>query len=169
MVTTQTLTQRRLGAGPQLGIRRRRSRPGLAQAAGEAVAARLRLSALGRVYLGAAVVLVCLVCYLMLAAQATQASYDITRLRSQQADLLAQQEQLRYQEAALGSPARLQQEALQAGLVRSTPVQIVPFQPVAVNLDAHDAVAEDATPLWQRAVASLLGGLGARDALAAGR
>ena len=168
MVTTQILAQRRIGAGPAVR-RRRRSRPGLAQAAGEAVATRLRLGALGRVYLAAAVVVACLVCYLMLAAQATQTSYDINRLRAQRADLLAQQEQLRYQEAALGSPARVEQEAAQAGLVRSTPVQIVPYQAVAVDLEARQAVAEDNSPLWQRAVAGVLSGLGARDVLAAGR
>jgi Tfp pilus assembly protein PilN len=107
--------------------------------------------------------------YLVLAAQVTQASYDITHLQDQQRQLLAEQDQLRYQEVTLHAPAQVEQQAAQGGMQRVPPANYVPSLPVAIDLEAPvGAQPTDLTPLWERAVAALANRIGvSRDAMAA--
>lgn len=166
MVTTRILTQRRLIAGSRMR-RRRSSRPLLAEIAASPAAQRLRLSAFARVYAAAGVVLVLAIAYLVVAAQATQSSYELSRLKDQNAQLHAEQDQLRYSLAATHTPARVEQAAAAAGLQRTNQPRYVAYQPVAVNLNAPIGPdRQDQLPLWQQAVVAILGG--ARDALASG-
>jgi hypothetical protein len=150
---------------------RRSSRPALAAAAAGAVSEKLRLDVFGRLYIATAVVVLLLVLYVSLAARVTQTSYEITRLQSQQADLQARQEQLRYTEANLQAPGQVQRDAAVAGMQRGTAAKYVQYQPVAVDLGARPGdTAPDRTPLWQRGLAAVLNGVtGARDVMAADR
>ena len=111
-------------------------------------------------------------CYLVVAAQMTQTSYEMNRLRSQQTELRAEQDQLRYQGVQLHTPSRIAQSAAVAGLApASTPVKYLGYQPVAIDLasPAGDP-APDRSALWQRAVAGLMTGIGAnRDVQASDR
>lgn len=182
MVTSRILARRRLQAAaeqePNQGRRRRRSQsaPGIglgARALKPAAALeRLRVSSFARVYAVAGVLLTMAICYLVVAAQITQTSYEMNRLRAQQAELRAEQDQLRYQGVQLHTPARVAQAAGQAGLAAaSTPVKYLGYQPVAIDLGAPTGEpAPDRSALWQRAVAGLLTGIGAnRDVQASDR
>jgi hypothetical protein len=115
--------------------------------------------------------LVAVLFYLALAAQVTQSSYDITRLQDQQRQLIAAQDQLRYQEVTLHAPAQVQQSAAQSGMQRTAPVAYVPAQPVAIDLQAPaGASGTDATPLWARYLAALFNKVGGtRDVMAASK
>jgi cell division protein FtsL len=160
-------------SGPQPAYARARRQsaiPGRIQLATGLVSDKLRVGAFARIYVAAAIVLALLIVYVSLAAKVTATSYEITRLKSQQADLLARQEQLQYAEANLGAPGQVQQEASKAGMQRAAASKYVPYQPVAVDLQARPGDAPpDRTPLWARAMAGLLDGVtGTRDALAAG-
>ena len=130
---------------------------------------RLRLNTYGHAYVGLIVVLVSVLFYLAMAAQVTQASYDLTRLQDQQRQLIAEQDQLRYQEATLQAPAQVEQQAAQSGMQRTAPANFVAAPPVAIDLQAPiGASPTDSTPLWERALAALANKLGvARDAMAA--
>lgn len=166
MVTTRILTRRRLTAGGTTR-RRRSSRPLFAEIADSPAARRLRLSTFARVYAAAAVVLLLAVAYLVVAAQATQSSYELSRLKDQNGQLQAEQDQLRYNLAATHTPARVEQSAAAAGLQRSNQPRYVRYQPVAVDLNAPTGPERpDEGPLWQRALAAVFGG--ARDVLASG-
>ena len=139
------------------------------QVAGTVAAERLRLNMFGHAYVGVGAVVIALLFYLALAAQITQASYDISRLQDQQRQLIAEQDQLRYQEATLHAPAQVQQQAAQGGMQRVVPSSYVAGQPIALDLGAPvgDSPA-DTTPLWLRAVAAVLNTVGGtRDVLAA--
>ena len=85
------------------------------------------------------------------------------------AQLIAEQDQLRYQEATLHAPAQVEQQAVQSGMQRTVPVTYVAGQPIAIDLQAPiGAPPTDSTPLWERALAALVNRLGvARDAMAA--
>jgi hypothetical protein len=172
LTSTRILTRRRLtmAGAPHAPARRRRRTRGFVQVAGAVAAERLRLNAFGHAYLGAGAAFICILFYLALAAQVTQASYDITRLQDQQRQLIAEQDQLRYKEVTLHAPAQVQQQAAQSGMQRSTPNGFVQAQPVAIDLQAPaGAVAADETPLWERALAAVLNRVGGtRDVLAAG-
>jgi hypothetical protein len=159
-----------MAGAPHAPARRRRRTRGFVQVASAVAAERLRLNAFGHAYLGAGAAFICVLFYLALAAQVTQASYDITRLQDQQRQLIAEQDQLRYQEVTLHAPAQVQQQAAQSGMQRSTPNGYVQAQPVAIDLQAPaGATAGDQTPLWERALAALLNRVGGtRDVLAAG-
>jgi hypothetical protein len=138
------------------------------QVAGSVAADRLQLSSFAHAYLGLGAALVAVLFYLALAAQVTQSSYDITRLQDQQRQLIAEQDQLRYQEVTLHAPAQVEQQAVQGGMQRVSPVKYVSAQPVAINLQTPvgDPPA-DSTPIWERAVAALVSTLGvARDVMA---
>ncbi len=127
------------------------------------------MSVFGHAYLGVGAVMVGLLFYLAIAAQITQASYDISRLQDQQRQLIAEQDQLRYQEVTLHAPAQVQQQAAQSGMQRVVPSSYVPGQDVAVDLSAPvgDSPA-DTSPLWQRAVAAVINEVaGTRDVMAA--
>ena len=115
-----------------------------------------------------ALIVACLVLYLLVVAQATKASYEIGQLKAEQAQLQAQQQQLRYQEASLTAPSRIEQEASATGMRRVLPSRYVAYQPVQVDLLAP--LHQDrpvVAPLWQRAVAAVFRAVGAREAFAA--
>jgi cell division protein FtsL len=159
-------------SGPQPAhprARRRSAIPGRIQLATDLVSEKLRLGAFARIYMAAGVVLALLILYVSLAAKVTETSYEITRLKSQQADLLARQEQLQYAEAGLEAPGQVQQDASKAGMQRAAAAKYVPYQPVAIDLRAMPGDgAPDRTPLWAQALGGLINGVtGTRDALAA--
>ncbi|HYM66752.1 MAG TPA: hypothetical protein VEW68_05635 [Patescibacteria group bacterium] len=173
MTPTRILTRRRLGtlgAKPVTAPPRRRRRTrGFVQVASSAASSRLRLDALGQAYLGAGVVLVGLLFYLAIAAQITQSSYDIAHLQDQQRQLIAEQDQLRYQEVTLHAPAQVQQHAAQNGMQRVVPAAApITAQPVAIDLTAPvGAPATDLTPLWMRMFAAVINTIGGtRDVMA---
>ena len=56
--------------------------------------------------------------YVAETAMATQASYQIAGLKAQQSQLMAQQQQIRYQISIQTSAGRLDGEAIQLGMVR---------------------------------------------------
>jgi hypothetical protein len=151
--------------------RRRRRTRGFVQVASTAAADRLHLNAFGHAYLGLGAALICLLFYLALAAQITQASYDIARLQNQQGQLLAAQDQLRYKEVTQHAPAQVQNAAVQSGMERITPTKYVSTQAVAIDLEAPiGAPPTDSTPLWQRMMAAVVDRVvGARDVMAATR
>lgn len=123
----------------------------------------------GHAYMAVGAVVIVLLFYLAIAAQITQASYDITRLQDQQRQLIAEQDQLRYQEVTLHAPAQVQQQAAQSGMQRVVPSSYVQGTEVAVDLEAPvRASASDTTPLWLRAVALVVNTVGGtRDVQAA--
>lgn len=171
MVNTRILTSRRqLGMSRPGHARRRRSAwPLLATVASSPSAERLGLSSFTRAYAGAAVLLTLVIVYLLLAAQATQTSYELDRLRAQNTQLLAAQDQLRYQDASLHTTAGIAQAAGSAGLQHANLPKYIGYQPAAINLSAPigPGRAQD-VPLWQQAVAAIVGST-ARDAQAAER
>jgi Tfp pilus assembly protein PilN len=140
------------------------------QVASAVASDRLRLNSFGHAYVGLGAALIVVLFYLALAAQITQSSYDIARLQNQQRQLVAEQDQLRYQEVTLHAPAQVQQQAAHAGMQRTPPVAYVPAQPVAIDLQAPaGASGTDATPLWARYLAALFNTVGGtRDVMAAG-
>lgn len=163
MTSTRILTRRRLTvAGAQHApARRRRRTRGFVQVASSVAAERLRLNAYGHAYLCAGAAFICILFYLALAAQVTQASYDIARLQDQQRQLIAEQDQLRYQEVTLHAPAQVQQQATQSGMQRVAPSSYVAGQEVALDLTAPvGASPADTTPLWLRAVAAVVNTVG---------
>jgi hypothetical protein len=127
------------------------------QVASSTAAEKLQLSSFGHAYLGVGAILIAVLFYLALAAQITMASYDITRLQDQQRQLIAEQDQLRYQEVTLHAPAQVQQQAAQSGMQRVVPSGYVSGQAMAIDLTAPVGDApSDTTPLWARAVASVV-------------
>jgi hypothetical protein len=172
LISTRILTRRRLsttGAQHAPAPRRRRRTRSFAQVASSTAAEKLHLSSFGHAYMGLGAVLIAVLFYLGLAAQITQSSYDIARLQDQQRQLLAEQDQLRYQEVTLHAPAQVQQSAAQSGMQRVVPSGYVAGQAVAIDLTAPvGASAGVSTPLWARAVAAVINTVGGtRDVLAA--
>jgi len=171
LVTTRIQsTRRRLGASRSGHAPRRllAQWPVLVTVANSATADRLKLSSFGRVYAAGAALLVLVVAYLLIGTQATQTSYELDRLKDQNAQLLNEQADLRAQDSRIHTQAGVAQSAASAGLQRGNSLQYVGYQPVALNLNAPIGPdrPED-TPLWQRALAAIVGGT-ARDAQAAG-
>ena len=174
MTSTRILARRRLGAtgaAPHTTAppRRRRRTRGFVQVARAVAAERLHVSVFGHAYVGVGAVLIAVLFYLAIAAQITQSSYDMSRLQDQQRQLIAEQDQLRYQEVTLHAPAQVQQQAAQSGMARAVPSTYVPGQQVAIDLSAPvGASPADVTPLWLKAVAAILNGVvGTRDVQAA--
>lgn len=162
MISTRILTRRRLGtAGVQHApVRRRRRTRGFVQVASSTAAERLHLNAFGHAYLGLGAVLIAVLFYLALAAQITASSYDIARLQDQQRQLLAEQDQLRYQEVTQHAPAEVQQSAERSGMQRTNPHKFVSSQLVTIDLQAPiGAPPTDSTPLWQRMIAAVVNGV----------
>src|SRR5947209_7447098 len=156
MTSTRILTRRRLGttSAHHAPARRRRRTRGFVQVASSVAAERLHLNSFGHAYMWFGAALIAVLFYLALAAQVTQSSYDIARLQDQQRQLIAEQDQLRYQEVTLHAPAQVQQQANQSGMQRVAPATYVAGQPVAIDLNAPiGASPVDQTPLWLRAVA----------------
>lgn len=149
--------------------RRRRRTRGFVQVATAVAAERLRVNVFGHAYMAIAGGVVVLLFYLGLAAQITQASYDISRLQDQQRQLIAEQDQLRYQEVTLHAPAQVQQSASQSGMQRVVPSSYVQGNEIAIDLAAPvGAQPSDTTPLWLRAVALVVNTVGGtRDVQAA--
>jgi hypothetical protein len=175
LTSTRILARRRLGTASAPHVtappRRRRRTRGFVQVAGAVAAERLRLNLFGHAYMAVGAVVIVLLFYLAIAAQITQASYDITRLQDQQRQLVAEQDQLRYQEVTLHAPAQVQQQAAQSGMQRVVPSSYVQGNQVAIDLTAPvgDAPA-DSTPLWLRAVALVVNTVGGtRDVQAASK
>jgi len=168
VVTTRIQTTRRQLGASRHGQRRRAAWPLLATAAGRDAAERLRLSSYGRVYAAALGLLAVVIAYLVVGAQATQTSYDVDRLRDQHTQLVAEQDELRAQDARMHTQAGVAQAAAAAGLQHSNSLQYVRSQPVALDLGAPIGPPRpDDTPLWQRAIAAIVGGT-AREAQASG-
>jgi hypothetical protein len=174
LTSTRILARRRLtvsGATHHITAppRRRRRTRGFVQVASAAAAERLHLNGFGHAYLGVGAVVIVLLFYLAIAAQITQSSYDIARLQDQQRQLIAVQDQLRYQEVTLHAPAQVQQQAAQSGMQRVLPSKFVPGQQLAIDLGAPiGAQAPDTTPLWMKAVAAVMNTVGdTRDVMAA--
>lgn len=155
---------------PQAGRRRRRAQLRLPQPPRLELPARFRFTTFGRVYLLLAAVVGASLLYLVQAAGATQASYEIGRQQDQQQSLLAEQQNLKFQEASLKSPAQIEAEAAQASLTRPQPYRYVQYHDSGVALDTPPPPAPDQSPLWERALAALGRGVtGGQDAYAAGR
>ena len=148
--------------------RRRRRTRGFVQVAGAVAQERLRVSVFGHAYLGVGAAVIGLLFYLAIAAQITQSSYEISRLQDQQRQLIAEQDQLRYQEVTLHAPAQVQQQAQQSGMQRVVPSSYVSGLEVAVDLSAQvGGTPADTVPLWQRAVAAIFNRVaGTRDVMA---
>jgi hypothetical protein len=138
------------------------------QVAGAVAQEKLRVNRFGHAYVGVGAVMIGLLFYLAVAAQITQSSYQLSRLQEQQRQLLAEQDQLRYQEVTMHAPAQVQQQAAQSGMQRVVPSSFVTGSPVAIDLTAPvGATPTDTTPLWARAVALILNQVaGTRDVLA---
>ena len=139
------------------------------QVAGAVAAERLRLNLFGHAYVAVGAIVIVVLFYLAIAAQITQYSYDIARLQDQQRQLVAEQDQLRYQEVTLHAPAQVQQQAAQSGMQRIVPSSYVQGTQVAIDLTAPvGASPTDMTPLWLRAVAIVVNTVvGPRDVQAA--
>src|SRR5438128_1477542 len=174
LTSTRILARRRLGttgAAPHVTAppRRRRRTRGFVQVAGAVAAERLRLNLFGHAYVAVGAIVIVVLFYLAIAAQITQYSYDITRLQDQQRQLVAEQDQLRYQEVTLHAPAQVQQQAAQSGMQRIVPSSYVQGTQVAIDLTAPvGASPTDMTPLWLRAVAIVVNTVvGTRDVQAA--
>lgn len=175
MTSTRILARRRLtvsGAAHQhvtAQPRRRRRTRGFVQVASATAAERLHLNGFAHAYVLVGAVVIVMLFYLAIAAQITQSSYDIARLQDQQRQLIAEQDQLRYQEVTLHAPAQVQQHAAQNGMTRVVPTKFVTAPQLALDLNAPiGAPAPDTTPLWMKAVAALVNTVaGTRDVMAA--
>lgn len=171
MVTTQILTRRRTDQtrSRRPALRPRRSaQPMLVQLASSPVARRLRLRAFGSFYVLGAVTLGLAVFNLMLAAQSTQSSYQLTSLQAANKQLAADQQQLRYQEAAQHTPARVEQEARQQGMSRPMASGYVGAQPLPFDLQAPLSAppsAGSAGDLLGAALRAVLGSTSAHGAV----
>ena len=171
MVTTRIQSTRRRQGTSRSGHAPRRllaQWPVLATVASGATADRLGLSSFGRVYMAAAALLGLIVAYLLIGTQATQTSYELDNLKTENTQLIAERTDLRATDARIHTQAGVAQSAAAAGLQRGNSLQYVGYQPVALNLSAPIGPARpESTPLWQRALAAIVGGT-ARDAQAAG-
>ncbi|MDQ6899455.1 MAG: cell division protein FtsL [Candidatus Dormibacteraeota bacterium] len=104
-----------------------------------------------------AVLLLAAAGYLVVAAQATQSSYDLARLKQQHEQLQAEQNQLRYGSATLHAPARVEKEAQQLGMQRRADQRVLAAQP-AVDLQKPIGPDQpDDPPRWQRMLGHLFG------------
>jgi len=165
VTSTRILARRRLGttSAPHVTAppRRRRRTRGFVQVATAVAAERLRLNVFGHAYMAVGAFVIVVLFYLAIAAQITQASYDIARLQDQQRQLVAEQDQLRYQEVTLHAPAQVQQQAQQSGMQRVVPSSYIQGTQVAIDLTAPvGAQPADTTPLWLRAVATVVNTVG---------
>lgn len=171
MVNTRILTtRRRLGTSRHwYGSRRRRSGWPLLATVASRSTERLGLSSFAGTYAVAGALLVLVIAYMVVGAEATQTSYEFDRLREQNAQLLAEQDQLRYQNASLHTRAGIAQAAAAAGLRHTDLPKSVGYQPLALDLSAPIGPDRpEEAPLWQRALAAIVGST-AKDAQAAGR
>ena len=127
------------------------------EATAQLAAQQARASRYLSLYVGVAVVIAVMAAYVVLGAQLTKSAYQLSVIQQEHQALLSQEGQLEYQDAALHTPARVAQEAQQAGLVQSSPARYVNYQAAGVDLAAPIAPpAVRHLPLWQRLLARLL-------------
>jgi hypothetical protein len=168
VVTTRIQTTRRPLGRVRPGTATLRRHVAWPLAAVEATAGRLGLHSFARASVAAGALLLVVIGYLVVGTQATQTSYELDRLRDQNAQLQAEQDQLRYQDARMHTQSGIASAAAAAGLQHGNTPRYARYQPVALDLSAPIGPDRpDDTPLWQRAVAAITGS-GARDAQAAG-
>lgn len=154
----------------QRGRRRRRAQLGLPQPLALRLPSRARLGVFTRVYLLIGLIVAGLVLYLYQAAGVTQVSYEIGKLQSRQQDLVANQDQLRYEEANRQAPAQVQADATATGMVRPLPHKYVDSQTADLGLGSPPPQPPDQSPLYAQVIRSVDRQLGGeRDALAADR
>jgi cell division protein FtsL len=108
----------------------------LVQLASGPMARRLRLGAFGPFYVAGAITVVLAVINIMLTAQATQSSYQLTGLQAANKQLSADQQQLRYLEATQHTPAQVEQEARRQGMTRPMAAGYVDAQPLSFDPQA---------------------------------
>ena len=159
MVTTRILARRRLATSPprrHVTAQRGVSRPLHEELGARAYALQQRLGALGRIYVLGAAVLALTVGYLAVSATATQTSYELGQLQDQNHQLTAERDQLRYREATLHTPARVDDAARRQGLARPHAYTYVRGDRATINLNAPIGQGlPDERPLWQQ----ILGGV----------
>ena len=159
LVTTRILARRRLATSPprrHVTPQRGLSRPLLEELGARAYALQQRLGALGRIYVLGAVVLALTVAYLAVSATATQTSYELGQLQEQNHRLSAEQDQLRYREATLHTPSRVDDAARRQALARPRSYTYVHGEQATINLNAPIGQGRpDERPLWQQ----ILGGV----------
>ncbi len=121
----------------------------------------LGISSFASISLAAAGLLLLVLVYLTVNAQETQTSYELNQLRQENAQLQAEQDQLRYQRARLETPALVDQAAAARGMTQADPSTYVEARPVQVDLSAPIGPPPPSDePRWQRVLDLLLGGTG---------
>ncbi len=85
-------------------------------------------------YLAVLLLALVAITYLMQVAKATATSYAIGAARAQQQQLVAEQQQLKYEEARMETPVLVQQRADHMGMVVATHWNYVRVLPLPVNL-----------------------------------
>jgi cell division protein FtsL len=154
LVTTRILARRRLATSPprrHAAPQRPFSRPLLEELRTRAYALQQRLGALGRIYVLGAVVLALTVAYLAVSATATQTSYELGQLQDQNHRLSAERDQLRYREATLHTPSRVDGAAHRQGLTRPRAYTYVHGQRATIDLNAPIGKGRpDERPLWKQ-------------------
>jgi cell division protein FtsL len=122
---------------------------------------RLGISSFARISLAAAALLLLVLVYLTVNAQETQTSYELNQLRQENAQLQAEQDQLRYQKARLETPALVDQAAASRGMTQADPSTYVQGKPVQVDLSRPIGPPRPSDePRWQRILDLLFGGSG---------
>jgi len=95
--------------------------------------------------------------YVAESATATQASVRINQLKAQQAQLLAAQQQIRYQISVAQSAGRLDQDANKLGLVAPAQWQYVPGATSPVALSKGEPAQSEESRSWVDQLAIALG------------
>lgn len=97
------------------------------------------------------------IAYVAETAAATQASYQIGNLKLQQADLQAQQQQIRYQISLATSAGQIDGDAAKMGMVRSSQWQYLAGSTSPVALAGPPTVVNSANKSWLEQLALALG------------
>jgi hypothetical protein len=147
VVTSRILTRRRIES-PPLGRVGYRARPALVQMAASAGGRGRRLPAHSRIYMVGVAIAVLTVANLLLSAQTTQTSYELGHLRDHLSQLQAEQGQLRYQQAAQHTPAEIEVQAHQQGMVRPMPAGYLVPQPLGFSLEAPLSSQPESQSPW---------------------
>jgi len=152
-------TRHRPAGGRRRHVTRRRSWRSLAGLARTRATERLGISSFARISLAAAALLLLALVCLLVNAQETQRSYELNQLRQENAQLQAEQDQLRYQKARLETPALVDQAAASRGMTQADPSTYVGGSPTQVDLSTPIGPPPPASePRWRRILDLLLGG-----------
>jgi cell division protein FtsL len=152
-------TRHRPAGGRRRHPARRRSWLALAGLARTRATERLGISSFARISLAAAALLLLAFICLLVNAQETQSSYELNQLRQENAQLQAEQDQLRYQKARLETPALVDQAAASRGMTQTDPSTYVSGSPTQVDLSAPIGPPPPSNePRWRRLLDLLLGG-----------